>query len=75
MELSEEDSKRLARHIVQQLVVTLADDETVEKITGVWGKYLDRWIGRGFRRFAFYVLIAALVAGAVKFQAWNFMSK
>jgi hypothetical protein len=75
MTLSEEDSKRLAQHIVEQMVVALSNEENVKLISGVWAKYLDQWIGRGFRRFAFYVLAVAVVTGAVKFQIWNTMFK
>jgi hypothetical protein len=73
--LSQEDSKQLAKHIVDALMVKLADEQAVAAIANVWGKYLDQWIGRGFRRFAWYVLCAALIAGALKFQIWNFMNK
>lgn len=73
--LSPEDSKQLARHIVDALMLQLSDEATVAAVASVWGKYLDQWIGRGFRRFAVYVIFAALVAGALKFQVWNFMNK
>lgn len=73
--LSTEESKELAKHIVDHLIIKLSDEETVKSISNVWGKYLDQWIGRGFRRLLFYVLVVAVVMGAVKLQVWNYMFK
>lgn len=73
--LTQEESKALAHNIVEALVVKLSDERVVEALAAVWGNQLDQWIGRGIRRMAFYVLIAALMAGVVKFHVWDLMFK
>src|SRR4051812_40861762 len=48
--LTQEESKALAHHIVEALILRLSDEQVVEALTTVWGKQLDQWIGKGIRR-------------------------
>lgn len=75
LRLSEEDSRRLAKHVVETMVTTLSHEETVAALVGLWGKYLDQWIGRNFRRLVLYVIIVVVVTAAIRLQIWRYMFK
>jgi len=48
--LTEDEAECIAQHITNRLVERMSDEKTVDMITTVWAKYLDRIIGRGFRK-------------------------
>ncbi len=69
--LSERESRALAKHIVQELFVQLSDDDNVALIANKWGKYLDQWLGKNFRRFLVLVFIGLSVFLGLKFEVWS----
>lgn len=74
--LTEEESRRLAKQIVQELVVMLSHEESVGNIAKVWGKYIDQWIGKNMRRavVAAFLFLSGVIA--VRSQVWEwFMHK
>ena len=74
--LTEEESRRLAQQIVQELVVMLSNEESVNKVAKVWGKYIDQWIGKNMRRAVVAAFLVVSGAIAVKAELWSwFMHK
>lgn len=69
--LTEEESRLLARHIVQELLRQLGNDDSIATIADKWGRYLDQWIGKKVR--GALVLLFLLVSGALalKFELWS----
>lgn len=66
----------LAKHIVEELTQALSDEEVVDKIASVWGKYVDRVIGSGMRRVFVTVMLAFILIAAVKLNILGyFVSK
>lgn len=72
--LTEEESKQLAKHIVQQMVVMMSNEETVEQVATIWGRYLDQWIGKNLRRLIVLAFIGLMSAVAVKAQVWLWLA-
>ena len=59
-------------HVVVARVLDLVQNEEVaEKVMNVWGASMDRMIGRGMRRLAFYVLLGVFALGAAKLGLWE----
>lgn len=69
--LSEQESRALARHIVQELFIHLSDDDNVALIAGKWGKYLDQWLGKNVRRLLVLIFLMMGGALALKFELWS----
>lgn len=69
--LTEEESRRLAKQIVQELMVLLSHEESVNKIATVWGKYIDQWIGKNMRRAVVAAFLFVSGAIAVKTEIWS----
>ena len=61
----EELAKRIARNFVQEL----KDEKNVEEIVEIWGRHLDRHIGRSVRRVIWLFLTAVVVLIGLKFDA------
>lgn len=62
--------RRIAEHVAQTVVARLLDavqdDATVDRIVDKWSGSVDRTIGRGLRRFAWYVFLGLLGLASVK---------
>jgi hypothetical protein len=57
----------IAQRQAEVLIDYLTDAETVQRITTAWSGSLDKMIGRGVRRIAFYALGSLFLIGVVKF--------
>lgn len=66
--LSEAAADMLAERVVDRLIDAVADPVTVERVTEAWSGAIDKMLGRGLRRLASTVLVAALLWGAIKFE-------
>ncbi len=66
--LSEADADLLASRVTAKLIDAVTDPKTVERVADAWAGTLDKMLGRGLRRLASTVLVAALIWGAVKFE-------
>lgn len=60
--LSEAD----AELIIKKLIEKMCDEQTVDRLTSVWGKYIDRLIGLGFRKVVWVVLAVFMTVGLTK---------
>lgn len=69
--LTEQESRALAKHIVQEMFRMLTNDENVGRLAGAWAKYLDQWIGKNFRRLVMFVFMAGCVWAAIRFELWT----
>lgn len=65
--LVDEVHEAIARRQAEVLIDSLTDPETVERITQAWSGSLDKMIGRGVRRIAFYAMGSLFLLGVVKF--------
>lgn len=65
-----EAERRVAEHVAQTVVARLLDavqdEETVDRIVDKWSGAVDKTIGRGLRRFAWYVFLGLLGLASVK---------
>ena len=73
--LTEEESRALAKHIVAEMIKSLGEEENVSRIANVWGRYLDQWIGKNFRRLVVLIAMALTLLVAVKVQVWNLFGR
>ena len=56
----------VASEVVARVLAAAQDKETAQRIMEVWGGEVDRTIGRGLRRAAWYFFVALVVLGSVK---------
>ncbi len=66
--VDERQADLIASKVAERLIETLTDQRTVDRVTEAWSGTLDKMLGRGLRRLAGTVLVAALLWGAVKFE-------
>lgn len=66
--LTEAEADLIAERLTDRLIDALTDPQTVERVTNAWAGTLDKMLGRGLRRLASTVLLAALIWGALKFE-------
>lgn len=59
-------AEKVAATVVARLLDAIQDKETASRIMDVWGGEVDRTIGRGLRRAAWYFFVALVVLGSVK---------
>lgn len=64
--ISDADAECIATHMVNQLVDRLSDENTAERISNVWGGYIDRTLGRGLRRVGLYVIVLLMGVAMAK---------
>lgn len=69
--LTKEESQELAKHIVAEMISRLSEEENVSRLAQAWGRQLDQWIGKSFRRLVILVFMFITAALAVKFQVWT----
>ena len=59
-------AEKVAATVVARLLDAIQDKDTASRIMDVWGGEVDRTIGRGLRRAAWYFFVALVVLGSVK---------
>ncbi len=59
-------AEMVAQTVVARILAAVQDKETASRIMDVWGGEVDRTIGRGLRRAAWYFVVALIVLGSVK---------
>lgn len=74
-QLTEEESRVLAKHIVAELISRLSEEENVTSLAKAWGKQLDQWLGKNFRRFLVLIMMFLSAWAAVKLQVWTAWTK
>lgn len=55
-----------AEQVANALIDKLKDKDTAYEIIDVWGGRIDMMLGRGLRRFGFYVICGLLSVAAIK---------
>jgi len=68
LERREQDAiaQRQAQLVVEHFIKALSDESVVNKVASVWSGELDKVIGRGIRRVAWWVVTLILAVGAMK---------
>lgn len=66
--LTDEEAECIARHITDRLIEKMSDERTVDMITTVWAKYLDRIIGRGFRKIVWICVVFLIGIAFLKIE-------
>lgn len=56
----------MSKQVVARILVAANDEATVERMMETWGNAIDRQIGRGIRRFVWYVAIALIGLASAK---------
>ena len=67
--LNTDEREELAKLIARNFVQELKDEKNVEEIVEIWGRHLDRHIGRSVRRVIWLFLTAVVVLIGLKFDA------
>lgn len=67
--LTDDEAECIAQHITNRLVEKMSDEATVDMITAVWAKYLDRIIGRGFRKVIWICVVFLIGVAFLKIEA------
>lgn len=67
--LNTDEREELARRISKHFILELKDEKNVEEIVEVWGRHLDRHIGRSVRRVLWLFVIAVTMVLSLKFDA------
>ena len=69
------EAELIAGCIVDKLMARLSDEKTVDVLVAVWTAQFDRSIGRTFRRGLWFLLTAAVVFFAIKFEMLSSLFK
>lgn len=56
----------VAQTVVARILSAVEDKATAARVMDVWGGEVDRTIGRGLRRAAWYFFVALILLGSVK---------
>ncbi len=59
-------ARLVASEVVARVLAAAQDKETAQRVMDVWGGEVDRTIGRGLRRAAWYFFVALILLGSVK---------
>ena len=64
-------AEQAAQITVARLLDALRDDSFADDMVKTWGGAFDRTLGRGLRRFVFYILLAVVAMAGAKMGLWD----